>query len=137
MPQSVPFEALTASEQEASKTRFSTTAPGPNAPKNPHARLGVELSHTMWKLRIECPCPSKKPVNGRPDSIVNALVPVSGQTASPIGVHVSMPVMSMSLSSTTKPRSSCQGARLSPALTAAANSMRSSAVSIPPGDAKA
>lgn len=35
MPQSVPFEALTASEQEASKTRFSTTAPGPNAPKNP------------------------------------------------------------------------------------------------------
>ena len=63
---------------------------------------GVELSHTMWKLRIECPCPSKKPVNGRPDSIVNALVPVSGQTASPIGVHVSMPVMSMSLSSTTE-----------------------------------
>lgn len=64
MPQSVAFEAVTSSEQEESKTRFSTTAPAPSAPNNPQARLGVALSHAILKLLIVWPCPSNRPVKG-------------------------------------------------------------------------
>ena len=121
---------VTVSEQLSSMTKFCTIAPGPRYPKMPKWRPSTVSASVSTRFLILWALPSNLPVNALP-SIATGFQLAHGAVTCPTGVHSVTPSKSMSQRRLIQPSSFSHSAVDSPALTAAAKAMKSSADLMP------